>query len=202
MPRVWIYGCVLGLTLWSAIAAAQQQALDLPAVNHCRAEAESHPSRSQLINIWLDRAQRKNGLAAFCLSYVPSEKLEVPVSWLEQAAHLGLPDAQLLLGSNYEVGLSFKQDFAEALVWYRKAADQDFPYAEFELAAIYFEGRAGQKKNPTEAYFWALLAKRHQFLSADKLLQVLEPKMSEAEKKKVHARIDRWVQKPSRGHVG
>lgn len=192
---------VLLIALLSA-SPASAQTLELPAMIRCKAEGEHASSRSRMIDIWLARAEQGDAMAAFCLAYVQSEKIHVPLGWLEQAARMNLPDAQLLLGANYEVGLLFQQDFTAALSWYRKAAEQDFPYAEFELASIYFEGRAGQTPNLPEAYFWALLAHRHHFLNAKALLQTIEPRISEGDTPKIQARMDRWVRQLKPGRKG
>lgn len=186
--------------LWTTDADAQS--LELPAMIRCKAEGEHASSRSKIIEVWLARAERQDGLAAFCLAYVQSDKIHVPLGWLEQSARLHLPDAQLLMGTNYEVGLLFKQDFTAALSWYLQAANQDFPYAQYELAAIYYEGRAGQKKNIKEAYFWALLAHRHHFLDANALIQTLEPKLPDKDKHLVQSKVDQWVQHHKPGRMG
>ena len=188
------------LLLWTS--GAHAQSLELPAMIRCKAEGEHATSRSKIIEVWLVRAERRDGLAAFCLAYVQSDKIHVPLGWLEQSARLNLPDAQLLMGTNYEVGLLFKQDFVEALSWYRKAANQDFPYAQYELAAIYYEGRAGQKKNLKEAYFWALLAHRHHFLDAKTLIQTLNPLIPDTDKHLVQTNVDQWVQGRKAGRIG
>ncbi len=191
---------LLSSLLWTAHAEAQT--IDLPAMIRCKAEGERASSRSQLIEIWLSRAEKRDAIAAFCLAYVQSDTIHVPLGWLEQSARLNLPDAQLLMGSNYEVGLLFKQDFVEALSWYRKAADQDFPYAQYELASIYYEGRAGQKKNIPEAYFWALLAQRHHFLDTNTLIRTMDPQIQEPDKRLVQTKVDRWVHQLKPGRLG
>ena len=188
-------------TLLSTVPA-YTQSLELPAMIQCKAEGEHASSRSRMIDIWLARAERQDAVAALCLAYVQSDTMHVPLGWLEQAARLNLPDAQLLLGANYEVGLLFKQDFVAALSWYRKAADQDFPYAQYELASIYYEGRAGQTKNLPDAYFWARLAHRHHFLKANALIQTIEPRIPEGDKSKIQARIDRWLSQLKAGRKG
>lgn len=195
-------GLLLLLTalLWTTPALAQT--IELPAMIRCKAEGEHASSRSRMIETWLARAERRDAVAAFCLAYVQHDKIHVPLGWLEQSANLNLPDAQLLLGTNYEVGLLFKQDFAQAMAWYRKAADQDFPYAEYELASIYYEGRAGQKKNLLDAYFWARLAQRHHFLDANTLLQTLEPQLTDQDKRHTHQRLDRWIHQLKPARVG
>ena len=191
---------LLLLLLWTS--GAEAQSIELPAMIKCKAEGEHASSRSKIIEVWLARADRRDAIAAFCLAYVQSDKVHVPLGWLEQSARLNLPDAQLLMGTNYEVGFLFKQDFVEALSWYRKAADQDFPYAQYELASIYYEGRAGQQKNIQEAYFWALLAHRHQFLDANTLIRTMDPQIQEPDKRLVQTKVDRWVHQLKPGRLG
>ena len=158
----------------------------------CKAESEAAESKSQVYYIWIQRAAQDDALASFCLSFTPSEKPGVPLAWLKQAADLHLPDAQLLLGVNYEVGLSLPQDFQQALYWYTQSAQQDFPYAQMELASVFFEGRAGVHKDPREALFWVLLASRHHFISANALQSRLEALISAADRKVISHRLARW----------
>lgn len=165
----------------------------LPAVNRCRAEIDTAHSRSSLYQIWLQRAAQNNALACFCLSYTPSDNENVPLAWLEQAAKLRLPDAQLLIGANYEVGLNFQQNFDQAMFWYREAANQDFPYAQYELASIYLEGRAGQKRNVKEALFWGQLAARHQFHSVDELIERSKTQLNREDIQTVEQQVSKWV---------
>jgi hypothetical protein len=118
---------------------------------------------------------------------------ECPLAWLEQAAKLRLPDAQLLMGANYEVGLNFQQDFEQAMFWYREAANQDFPYAQYELASIYFEGRAGQTRNVKEALFWGQLAARHQFHSVVELIEKSKTQLNREDIQAVERQVSKWV---------
>ena len=45
------------------------------------------------------------------------------------------------LASMYARGEGVPQDAAEALVWYRKAADQDYALAQYALARMYSSGQ-------------------------------------------------------------
>jgi TPR repeat protein len=172
---------------------------DLPALMRCQAQAEAADSRSRMYAAWLHRAAEDDPLAAFCLSFTPSDKPGVPLAWLKHAADLQLPDAQLLLGANYEVGLSLPRDFGQALYWYTQAAQQDFPFAQMELASVFFEGRAGVLKNPREALFWILLASRHHVLAAEALQPRIEAVVSEADRTTIRHRVSRW--RPQRTSV-
>lgn len=183
---------IMGLFIYPWPASSSDVTPDLPALMRCKAQSEAAESKWQVYYIWIQRAAQDDALASFCLSFTPSEKPGVPLAWLKQAADLHLPDAQLLLGVNYEVGLSLPQDFQQALYWYIQSAQQDFPYAQMELASVFFEGRAGVHKDPREALFWVLLASRHHFISANALQSRLEALVSAADRKVISHRLARW----------
>ena len=63
------------------------------------------------------------------------------------------------LGQIYEDGLSDKipQDYAEAVKWYRLAANQDDPDCQFFLGEMYFMGQ-GVTQDLIQAYMWFDLA--------------------------------------------
>ena len=126
---------LLSSLLWTAHAEAQT--IDLPAMIRCKAEGERASSRSQLIEIWLSRAEKRDAIAAFCLAYVQSDKVHVPLGWLEQSARLNLPDAQLLMGTNYEVG--FKTTWADNRLRFNGAVFQD-DWDDFQYS---FLGQSG-----------------------------------------------------------
>jgi TPR repeat protein len=65
--------------------------------------------------------------------------------------------AQVSLAEMYATGQPFKQDHKEALKWYRKAADQNHPTAQLNMALMYSKGQ-GAPVNPTQAHMWAALA--------------------------------------------
>ena len=52
-----------------------------------------------------------------------------------------------------ERGVGVKQDYAQAVNWYRKAADQDHAFAQYNLAVLYIKGN-GVKKDTAEAVKW------------------------------------------------
>jgi TPR repeat protein len=94
------------------------------------------------------------------------------VEWFRKAAELGLPQAQdalrslagtgdlaaqNALGLTYEHGWGTIQIDAEAVRWYRQAAQRGFAPAQFNLGRMYAEGR-GIVKNEAEALQWFSLA--------------------------------------------
>ena len=77
-----------------------------------------------------------------------------------QAAERGDPEAlaeaQYNLGWAYENGEagSVFEDLAEAVRWYRMAAEQGNAAAQFNLGVAYLNGEAGVLKDPAEAVRW------------------------------------------------
>jgi TPR repeat protein len=92
--------------------------------------------------------------------------------------------AQVSLAEMYLAGQPFKQDFKEALKWYRKAADQDHPTAQYNLATMYSKGQ-GVGADPVQAHMWADLAcqsaKGSELAEAVKLRDALESRLTAAQ---------------------
>ena len=68
-------------------------------------------------------------------------------------AEQGHGDAQYLLGQMYHGGLGVPLDYAEAALWYRRAAEQGNPGCQFLLGFLYSTGR-GVPKDFVQAHFW------------------------------------------------
>lgn len=65
--------------------------------------------------------------------------------------------AQYKLGYDYYLGKGISQDYAQAAIWWQKAAEQGFPSAQNNLGVLYNSGR-GVPQSYAEAYFWENLA--------------------------------------------
>src|SRR5579872_715736 len=72
---------------------------------------------------------------------------------LQAQANRGDPKAQTELASMYANGLGTRQDYAEAVRWYRKAAEQGNDQAQFELGSKYGAGR-GVPLDYSQAAYW------------------------------------------------
>ncbi len=57
----------------------------------------------------------------------------------------------------YDKGRGVPQDYAEAMKWYRKAAEQGHAKAQLFLGNMYFFGQ-GVSKDYVQAYMWYILA--------------------------------------------
>jgi uncharacterized protein len=70
------------------------------------------------------------------------------VALLQRIAASGNPVAQYMLGWAYEKGTGTTKDTALAAKWYRKAADQDAPWAQVALSKMYEPGEIGMHFDP------------------------------------------------------
>ncbi len=57
----------------------------------------------------------------------------------------------------YHAGHGVPVNYAEAMRWYRMAAQQGYPRAQHNLGVLYFTGR-GVGRDPVRAYIWFDLA--------------------------------------------
>ena len=65
----------------------------------------------------------------------------------------------------------------EAVKWYRKAAEQGFAPAQFNLGVCYYNGQ-GMIQNNIKAYAWIAVASANGYANATKALQLLKEEMS------------------------
>ena len=72
---------------------------------------------------------------------------------------LGIAEVQYNLGQMYQMGQGVPQDNAEAVKWYRKAAEQGFAPAQLNLGMMYAAGK-GVSEDKAEAAKWCLEAAR------------------------------------------
>ncbi len=60
----------------------------------------------------------------------------------------------------YSKGQGVPQDYAEAMKWYRLAAEQGFALAQSNLGEMYINGE-GVRRNYVQGYMWLGLAAKH-----------------------------------------
>jgi TPR repeat protein len=75
-----------------------------------------------------------------------------------QLADQGNARAQFSIGQMYYIGQGVPRDNTKADGWYRKAADQGFDYAQFNLGVAYEDGGLGVPQDYALAYMWFNLA--------------------------------------------
>ena len=72
----------------------------------------------------------------------------------------------------YQTGEGVRQDYSEAVRWYRKAAEQGIVEAQFNLGVMYYNGY-GVKQDKSEALRWIRMAARQGFIQAQSALRQL-----------------------------
>ncbi|MGY9002302.1 MAG: tetratricopeptide repeat protein [Rhodospirillales bacterium] len=89
------------------------------------------------------------------------EDLLRAAKWYEPAARIGRhPAAQFGLGYIYFTGEVIQKDYGEALIWFRKSANQGYAPAQYLMGGMFEEGWA-VARNYIEAYKWFTLAMRN-----------------------------------------
>ena len=79
---------------------------------------------------------------------------------LQADAQQGSPLAQYLLGTFYQLGEVVPRDYAQAVNWYRRAANQGLAVAQFALGAAYAHGE-GVTEDVVRAHMWLSLSAAH-----------------------------------------
>jgi tetratricopeptide (TPR) repeat protein len=79
------------------------------------------------------------------------------------------PETQFRIGKMYEFGKGVPKDYAQALVWYRKAADNGFVIAEFRLGVLYANG-LGVPRDHAQSAAWFQKAAEQGNVDAQELL--------------------------------
>lgn len=70
-----------------------------------------------------------------------------------QAAEQGNAAAEFNLGVMYENGQGVRQDYVQAVQWYRKASEQGDAQAQYNLGLMYYDGR-GVRQDLALAQEW------------------------------------------------
>lgn len=68
-------------------------------------------------------------------------------------ANQGRAAAQVFMGHMFDHGLGMRQDYGQAMAWYRRAADQGNPNAQFAIGVLYRRG-LGVKADDKQAVAW------------------------------------------------
>ena len=85
-----------------------------------------------------------------------------------------------MLGLQYATGSGVSQDYAEAIKWFQKAAEQGHAVAKLHLGAMYAEGR-GVPQDYVRAYMWFDLAKAQGEQKATEPLDMAARRMTPAQ---------------------
>jgi TPR repeat protein len=94
----------------------------------------------------------------------------------------------------YYNGAGVPKNDAEAVKWYRRAADQGMADAQYNLGVMYVSG-AGVPKNDAEAYFWWNLAAAQGNENAKTNRDIVEKKMTREQIAEAQRRSAAWKPK-------
>ena len=81
------------------------------------------------------------------------ESAEEQAAKAKTKAQAGDTEAQFVLGDMYRNGRGVKQDFKEAVKWFRKASEQGYAEAQYDLGLMYYFGR-GVERDIQESKTW------------------------------------------------
>ena len=86
------------------------------------------------------------------------------------------------------------EDAKQAGAWFRKAAEQAIPQAQYRLGELYFEGR-GAPKDYEFAYIWYSVGASHQHKLSVKAIDKARGKLSREERVEAEKLIKRYALK-------
>lgn len=92
---------------------------------------------------------------------------------IQNQAEAGDAHAQDIVGGWYELSIVRALDYAEAVKWYRLAADQGYAVAQFHLGRMYAEGK-GVDQDRAQAAMWFRMAADQGYVDAKQRLKLLE----------------------------
>ncbi len=100
--------------------------------------------------------------------------------------------AQYALGMLYATGEGVKQNYVQALAWFRQAAEQGDVRAQAKMAAWYAAGR-GAPKDYSKAYYWGLLAQARGEELGRTVVVTSAPYLSHAQIAAEQDQADKWL---------
>jgi putative methionine-R-sulfoxide reductase with GAF domain len=154
-----------------------------------------------VIAIWLSKPWIKEGVARIIShSVAPSAEASpergqyvgTSAKDLTKYALKGDAAAQYALGMRYGTGAGVRQNYAEALSWFRQSAEQGDVRAQAKLALWYQAGR-GTPKDYSKAYYWGLLAQAGGESVGREVVITSAPYLSDAQRAAEHREADKWL---------
>jgi len=122
----------------------------------------------------------------------PNKYVSSNLRELKNSAIQGDVAAQYALGMRYATGEGVKQNYVEALAWFRQAAEQGDVRAQAKLAAWYSAGR-GAQRDYSKAYYWGLLAQAGGEELGRTVVVTSAPYLSDAQIVAEQDQADKWL---------
>jgi len=93
----------------------------------------------------------------------------------------------------YKYGVGVDQDYSMSVKWYRKAAEQGYTDAQYEMGLSHVLG-LGSLLDFEEAYFWLLLASASGNVDAVELRNEISNVLSMTQMERIRNRAKRWME--------
>lgn len=154
-----------------------------------------------VIAVWLSKPWIKEGIARLIShSVAPSAEASperdryvgTNIKDLTKFALKGDPAAQYALGMRYGTGDGVKQNYSEAMSWFRQAADHGEVRAQAKLAMWYWAGR-GAAKDCSKSYYWGLLAQAGGEQSVRQMVMECASSLTDGQRAAEHREADKWL---------
>lgn len=85
------------------------------------------------------------------------KEIKRAIDYIEKAAYVGYPEAQLWVAEHYESGKNYPKNYRQSYLWCKKAADQGQPRAQYFLSLLYIAGR-GVSGNSAQSAYWCTVS--------------------------------------------
>ena len=110
--------------------------------------------------------------------------------WLPLAEQ-GVAEAQFNVGLLHFHGSGVEQSYAEARVWYERAADQGYGRAQYDLAVLLIEGKGG-RVDEVGAHAWFTLAGQQRYEDARKRRKRVAKQLTPKQIAESEMRVRHW----------
>lgn len=110
---------------------------------------------------------------------------------VKELADLGVAAAQNNIGVMYDKGKGVARDYAQAVMWFRKAADQGYAGAQNNLGNKYCNGE-GVSEDYTQAMMWYLIANAGGATETARILPALKKYCTQAQFAEAERMASEW----------
>lgn len=111
---------------------------------------------SSIVDMYIAKVKYQDAL-----SHYKNQNFSQAAVLFQEAAKLGLPEAQYSLAECYRLGQGLPLHLEKAIQWYTKAAKQNFVDAQYTLGLSYRLGN-GVEQNHVQAFHWFLKAAQNE----------------------------------------
>ena len=117
---------------------------------------------------------------------------------ISAAEQYNSPFAQNNLGLIYYSGdYGITKNYKKAFNLVTKAADQNYPDAQFTMSVIYYHGKA-VPKDLKKSYFWSYIAYKNGYQKAAESVQLLRKSLTAEDIKQEEKKADIWLKEHPR----